>query len=55
LVALVDMPVGDGLTDEVVADGPAAESVLLQQRPLLRDVGGIGESFVDLEVIAPAG
>jgi len=28
--------------------------MLLQQRPLIRNVGGIGESLIDLEVIAPA-
>jgi len=39
----------------VVADSPAAQAVLVEQRPLIRDVGGIGESLIDLEVIAPAG
>jgi len=54
-VPLVDDLVGHGLPDEVVADSPAAQVVLVEQRPLIRDVGGIGESLIDLEVIAPTG
>jgi len=51
----IDQLVGNGLTDEVVADGPATEAVLLQEGAPPIDVGGVGKGLVHLEVVAPAG
>ena len=47
--------VADGLADEVRAERPHAEAVLLQQAADGLRVAGIGDRLVDLEVVAPAG
>src|SRR3954451_22548743 len=52
-VALVDR-VAHRLTDEMVADRPAAESVPLEDRAPARAVAGIPQRLGDVEVIAPA-
>ena len=53
-VPVVDR-VADGLADEVRAERPDAEAVLLQQAADGLRVAGIGDRPVDLEVVAPAG
>jgi hypothetical protein len=53
-VALVDR-VAHRLADEVRADRPALEPVLLEQLALLAEVVGLSQRPVDLEVVAPAG
>jgi hypothetical protein len=53
LVARVDR-VADGLTDQVVADRPAAQAMALEQRAAPGGVVGLGHGAVDLEVVAPA-
>ena len=47
-------PVAYGLTDEMRAERPAAEAVLLQELPVLGAVRVVLERAVDLEVVAPA-
>src|SRR5205085_357205 len=54
-VPLVDEPVGHALADEVVADGPAAQAVLLEERASAGRVRGLGQGFVYLEMVTPAG
>src|SRR5918911_3319519 len=54
-VPLIDEPVGHALADEVVADGPAAQAVLLEERASPGHVGGVGQGFVYLEMVTPAG
>lgn len=54
LVALVDR-IADGLADEVIGNGVAAQAVLLELRPKRRHIVVFLERAPDLEVVAPAG
>ncbi|MDQ0597730.1 hypothetical protein QF037_002075 [Streptomyces canus] len=54
-MAFVDDGVADGLTDQVVGDGPALQAVFLQELVARGEVRRVGEGLVDLEVVAPAG
>ena len=55
LVALVDDRVADTLPNKMVADGEALQTVLVEDVPAALDVVIVGERFIHLEVIAPAG
>ena len=39
----------------MIADGEALQAVLIEDVPAALDVAVIGQRFIDLEVIAPAG
>ncbi|CAM5247635.1 hypothetical protein SGRIM128S_08849 [Streptomyces griseomycini] len=54
-VAFVDDRVTHGLAHQMVGDRPALETVLVQEPVPGGEVGRVGQSLVDLEVIAPAG
>ena len=47
--------IAHGLADEVRGDGVARETVLLEQRPFLLAVIGLGDRAVHFKVVAPAG
>src|SRR5207245_11564763 len=47
--------IANGLPHEVAGDGPAVESVPLEDLPASLHIVGIGQGLVDLEVITPAG
>jgi hypothetical protein len=47
--------VADALADKVVADGPAVEAMLFENRATAFAVVGLGHGTLDIEVITPTG
>jgi hypothetical protein len=54
-VPLVDGVISDALPDQMVADGPALQAVLVEDVPARLHVAVIFERLVHFKVVAPAG